>query len=76
VVFHFNKQSLIDPTVPAWVIKAKGQTFYVRHVVCQAPWSTKETPDNPHTKGSLKIKNVDLFIENEEGVLKPCSSNT
>lgn len=36
----------------------------MNHVDCNAPWSTKETPDNPHTKGSLKLKNVDLTIEN------------
>lgn len=53
-----------DPTVPMWVIKTKGQTFYVEHVECQAPFSTKETPDNPHTKGSIKFRNVDLTIEN------------
>jgi len=68
VVFHFNKQSLIDTTIPPWVVKAKGQTFYVQHVECNAPWSTKETPDNPHTKGSLKMKNVDLVI-NEKGAI-------
>lgn len=47
-----------------WVIKTRGQTFYVEHVDVTAPFSTKETPDNPHTKGSLKFRNVDLRIEN------------
>lgn len=46
-----------------WVLKAKGQTFYVNHVDCQVPWSTKETPDNPHTKGAIKVKNAVLTID-------------
>lgn len=62
-VFHFNKANITDPSIPAWVIKAKGQTFYVKHVDCNAPWSTKETPDSSHTKGSIKLKNVNIIIE-------------
>lgn len=46
-----------------WVLKAKGQTFYVDHVDCTVPWSTKETPDNPATKGAIKIKNATLVID-------------
>ncbi len=34
------------------------------------PWSTKETPDNSHTKGSLKFKNALLRVdENNEATL-------
>lgn len=65
VVFHFNKKHLEDPNIPPWVIKAKGQTFYVKHVDCQKGWSTKETPDNSHTKGAIKVKNCKLVIEDE-----------
>ena len=65
MVFHFNKASIQDPTVPPWVVKAKGQTYYVNHVSASAPWSTKETPDNAHTKGSIKFKNVDVTIDDE-----------
>lgn len=46
-----------------WVLKAKGQTFYVDHVDCRVPWSTKETPDNHSTKGAIKIKNGTLTID-------------
>ena len=46
-----------------WVLKVKGQTHYVNHVECNLPWSTKETPDNPHTKGAIKIKNASFVIE-------------
>ena len=52
-----------------WVLKTKGQTYYVKHVVCTKPWSTKETPENPHTKGAIKIKNADLEIINEEAFI-------
>lgn len=41
-----------------WVIKCRGDTHYVHHVDVNpgVGFSTKETPDNPHTKGSIKIK--------------------
>jgi hypothetical protein len=45
-----------------WVVKAKGESYYVNHVTCELPWSTKETPDNSHTKGSIKVKRCLLVI--------------
>lgn len=63
VVFHFNKKHLEDETIPMWVLKTHGETFYVNHVDCQMPWSTKETSDNTHTKGSIKIKDCLLVID-------------
>lgn len=63
VVFHFNKKHLEDSTIPMWVLKTHGKTYYVNHVDCQIPWSTKETPDNPHTKGSIKVKDCLLNID-------------
>lgn len=58
IIFHFNKKHLTDPTIPMWVIKCRGDTYYVHHVDVSpgVGFSTKETPDNPHTKGSIKIK--------------------
>jgi hypothetical protein len=64
-VFHFNKKHLEDPTIPMWVVKSHGVTFYVNHVSAEIPWSTKETPDNDHTKGSLKFKQCKLSIDDE-----------
>ena len=64
VVFHFNKAHLQDETIPMWVLKFHGETYYVNHVDAQLHWSTKETPDNSHTKGSLKFKNA-LVVINE-----------
>lgn len=60
--FHFNKKHLEDPSIPMWVIRAKGKTYYVNHVTANIPWSTKESADNPHTKGAIKFKDVHLKI--------------
>lgn len=62
-VFHFNKKHLTDPEIPMWVVKAQGETYYVNHVNCSVPWSTKETPNNSHTKGSIKIKRCLITID-------------
>lgn len=58
IVFHFNKQHLQDPKIPMWVIKHKGITYYIHHVDVSEGigFSTKETPDNSHTKGSIKFR--------------------
>lgn len=63
-IFHFNKKHLEDSTIPMWILKLKGESFYVNHVVCSVPWSTKETPDNAHTKGAIKVK--DCLVEIDE----------
>lgn len=63
LIFHFNKKHLQDATVPMWVIKAKGETYYINHVTADIPWTTKETPDNTHTKGSLKFKKCRCLID-------------
>lgn len=64
-IFHFNKHHLIDPTTPMWVIKTKGKTYMVDHVNANIPWSTKETPANNATKGSIKFKNVLVRIDGD-----------
>ena len=64
-MFHFNKKHLEDQTIPMWVLKFHGETLYVNHVDCSVPWSTKETPDNSHTKGSIKVKDVLLRIDDD-----------
>ena len=65
LVFHFNKGHLADPTIPMWVVKAHGVTFYVNHVTSEMPWSTKETPGNEKTKGSIKFKKCKLTIDSD-----------
>lgn len=71
-MFHFNKKHLEDQTIPMWVLKFHGETMYVNHVECNVPWSTKETVDNPHTKGSIKVKDCLLQIDdNNEAKISP-----
>lgn len=69
VVFHFNKKAIEDSNIPSWILKIKGKTYYVNHVNCNKGWETKETPDNPSTKGSIKIKNCDVIIKNGEAYI-------
>ena len=71
-MFAFNKKHLQDPSVPMWILKTGGKSYYVEHVDCQSPWSTKETPDNSHTKGSIKVKDCLLLIdENNQAQIRP-----
>lgn len=72
VVFHFNKKHLENPSLPMWILKAKGNTYYVNHVDCNMPWSTKETPDNAHTKGAIKIKKCLLTITDQNEAILSC----
>lgn len=65
VVFHFNKKHLEDEEIPMWILKTQGESYYVNHVSCEIPWTTKETPDNSHTKGSIKIKDCLLVIDED-----------
>lgn len=65
IVFHFNKKFLEDPSIPMWIIKAKGESYYVNHVACEVSWTTKETSENSHTKGSIKVKDVLLTIDDD-----------
>jgi len=69
-VFHFNRGHLADPSIPMWVLKTGGSSYYVNHVTADAPWTTKETPDNPSTKGSIKFKNVALEIDGGEATIR------
>jgi hypothetical protein len=63
VDFHFNKKHLEYSWIPMWVLKTKGKTFYVHHVNALCPWSTRETPDNDATKGSIRLRNCSLDID-------------
>jgi hypothetical protein len=56
IIFHFNKFSLQDTSIPMWVIKHKGKTYYVNHVISEVGWHTKETPENEATKGSIQFR--------------------
>jgi hypothetical protein len=74
-VFHFNKKHLEDPTIPMWTIKTGGKSYYINHLTSTVPWSTKETPGNESTKGSIKFKNCKLIINDEnDAELSPLST--
>lgn len=48
-----------------WVVKCKGETYYVDHLDSKVGFSTKETPGSEHTKGSLQFKgSLSLYKEN------------
>lgn len=53
-----------------WVLKIKGESHYVTHVTVEpgVGLSTKETPDNPHTKGALKFKGYVKIFDNEDAL--------
>lgn len=56
-----------------WVIKCRGDTHYVDHVDMDPGigFSTKETPENEHTKGSIKFKgNLQIYKENDKIIAK------
>jgi hypothetical protein len=63
LLFHFNKKHLEDSSIPMWIITTKGTSYYVVHVECNVKWSTRERPDSSHTKGSIKIKDCLLLID-------------
>lgn len=65
IVFHYNKAHNTDTTIPMWIVKHKGQTYYVNHLDSTVGFSTKETSDNPHTKGSLMFRGKLSIVEQE-----------
>lgn len=65
--FHFNKKSMEFDFVPMWVVKARGKSYYCHSVVSNIGFSTRETPDHPSTKGSIRFKKGTLRID-ENGV--------
>lgn len=68
IVFHFNKGFLQDTTIPMWILKHKGKTYYVNHLDSKVGFSTKETPENNATKGSLQFRGKLTIIQNEDQI--------
>lgn len=64
IVMSFNKKHNEDQSIPPWMVKTKGKTHYLSHIVSETGFSTKETPLNPHTKGSIKFKGTLTVSEN------------
>lgn len=68
IVFHFNKAHNQDPyNIPAWVVKCKGQTFYVNQMESEVGFSTKQTPESEHTKASLQFKGILTIVTFDNG---------
>lgn len=67
IVFHYNKAHNADTSIPPWIIKHKGQSYYVNHLDSKVGFSTKETPDNEHTKASLMFRGK-LSIVEQDGI--------
>jgi hypothetical protein len=71
IVFHYNKAHNTDTSIPMWTIKHKGQTYYVHHLDSKVGFSTKETSDNAHTKGSLMFRGkLTIVEENNQTIAK------
>jgi hypothetical protein len=67
IIFHYNKHHNEDTSTPPWIIKCKGNTYYINHmdILPGIGFSTNETPDNSHTKGALKIKGKIKIFKND-----------
>jgi hypothetical protein len=65
VLFNFNKKHLEDPIIPMWMLTFSGEQYYVNHVDCRLPWSTRERPEHHSTKGTIILKNCLVTIDNE-----------
>jgi hypothetical protein len=70
IIFHFNKKFLEDSSIPMWVLKTRGKTYYVDHVdFKQVSFSTKEHPDNSNTTGSIQLRAyLTIFKDGERQV--------
>lgn len=67
IIFHYNKKHNEDINIPPWIIKCRGESHYVNHITVQSGcgFCTKETPDNSHTKASIKVKGYLRIIDGE-----------
>lgn len=64
VDIHFNKKSLEIPSIPMWVVKTRGKTYYVNHINCQLPWNTMEKAEGA-TRGLIRVSGCSLLIDKE-----------
>lgn len=69
IIVHYNKAHNSDISIPPWVIKHKGNTYYVNHIEFKnKDLNTKETPLNDQTKASLKFKGK-LILEESNNLI-------
>lgn len=68
VDFHFNKISLEFPWMPNWTLKTKGRTYYIRDLISEIGFSTRNR-EHGQTKGEIRFRKVSLTID-RDGVAK------
>lgn len=58
IIVHYNRIHNTNQEIPPWVIKAKGETYYINHIDVEknVGFSSRETPSNDTTKASIKVK--------------------
>lgn len=62
---HFNKAHLQYPdTIPRWVVKTKGRTYYVHHIDSQVGWSSRELSEGS-TLGMIRLRHCRLEIDED-----------
>ena len=66
---------LQDSLIPMWVVKVKGQTYYVHHLDSSVGFSTKETPKGK-TQGSLKLRGNIIIKKIDELLLATITKKT
>ena len=69
IVFHYNKAHNQDASIPPWIVKHKGQTYYVNHLDSKVGFSTKETPDNENTKAALMFRGKLSIVEQNNNIM-------
>lgn len=71
IIFAFNKAHNADKSIPPWIIKHRGQTHNIHHLDSALGFSTKETPDNDHTKGSIQFRgNLEIIEKDGQKIAK------
>jgi len=63
VDFYFNKAHLqYSDVIPRWIIRTKGETFYVHHIDSQIGWSSREL-DSGSTLGMIRLRKCRVEID-------------
>lgn len=62
--FHFNKIALSFPFIPNWMLKIKGNTYYVTDVVSEVGFSTRNRPQGS-TRGMLRFPSGKVSIDSD-----------
>lgn len=64
VDFSYNRGHNEFAFLPRWIVKAKGQTFYVDHIDSKVGFNTREL-DEGSTRGMLRFNRCVVHISEE-----------